>query len=63
MEKEKITENEKRSALSKQELATRLGVSKDSVNRAILRGEIKIFRFGRRVLVPISELSRITGCD
>lgn len=52
-------ENEKRAALSKQEFAARLGVSKDSVNRAILKNKIKTVRFGRRVLIPVSELSRI----
>lgn len=52
-------ENEKRATLSKAEFAARLGVSKDSVNRAILKNKIKVVRFGRRVLIPVSELSRI----
>jgi excisionase family DNA binding protein len=54
-------ETEKRAALSKAEFAAKLGVSKDSVNRAILKNKIKIVRFGRRVLIPVSELSRIVG--
>ena len=54
-------ESEKRAALSKAEFAARLGVSKDSVNRAILKNKIKIVRFGRRVLIPVSEISRIVG--
>ena len=41
------------------EIAAKLGVSKDSVNRAIRRGEIKTLRFGRRKLIPLSELSRL----
>ena len=54
-------EFEKRAALSKAEFAARLGISKDSVNRAILKNKIKVVRFGRRVLVPASELQRILG--
>lgn len=54
-------ETEKRAALSKAEFAARLGVSKDSVNRAILKGRVKVVRFGRRVLIPVSELQRVMG--
>ncbi len=50
---------EKRAALSKQEFAARLGVSKDSVNRAILKNKIRVIRFGRRVLIPAAELERL----
>jgi excisionase family DNA binding protein len=48
-----------KAAYSKAELAAQLGVSKDSVNRAIKRGEIKIVRFGRRVLIPCDQLARL----
>ena len=54
-------EIEKRAALSKAEFAERLGVSKDSVTRAILKRKIKTVKFGRRVLIPVSELQRIVG--
>lgn len=50
---------ENRSCFSRDELARRLGVSRDSVIRAINRGELKVFRFGRRVLIPKSELDRL----
>lgn len=50
---------ENKSCYSRDELARRLGVSRDSVIRAIQRGELKVFRFGRRVLIPKSELDRI----
>ena len=48
-----------RLAFSRDEVARRLGVSRDSVIRAIAKGKIKIVRFGRRVLIPASELERI----
>jgi excisionase family DNA binding protein len=50
---------ENRVSLSRDEVAQRLGVSRDSVIRAIKRGEIKAVRFGRRVLIPRSELDRV----
>jgi excisionase family DNA binding protein len=46
-------------AFSKDEVAESIGVSKDSVDRAIRRGELKSIRFGRRVLIPKSELTRL----
>ena len=51
--------NESRVSLSKQEVASRLGVSSDSVDRAIRQGKLKIIRFGRRVLIPASEVARL----
>jgi len=50
---------ENKACFSRDELARRLGVSRDSVIRAIQRGELKIVRFGRRVLIPRSELDRL----
>ena len=50
-----------RLAFSKEEVARRLGVSRDSVIRAIAKGNIKIIRFGRRVLIPASELARLVA--
>lgn len=47
------------SVFSKDEFAKELRVSRDSVDRAIRRGEIQVVRFGRRVLIPRSELERI----
>ena len=46
-------------ALSKREYAVRLSVSLDSVNRAIKKRKIRVIRFGRRVLIPASELERV----
>jgi excisionase family DNA binding protein len=48
-----------KAALSKAEFAERFGVSRDSVGRAIRRGEIKVIRFGRRILIPQTELTRL----
>jgi excisionase family DNA binding protein len=50
---------ENKACLSRDELARRLGVSRDSVIRAIQKGELKVVRFGRRVLIPRSELDRL----
>jgi len=52
---------EEKVALSKAEFAEALGVSKDSVNRAIKRKEIYVINFGRRVLIDKRELARILG--
>ena len=46
-------------ALSKAEFAREIGVSRDSVDRAIRRGEIKAIRFGRLVRISRQELDRI----
>jgi excisionase family DNA binding protein len=53
-----VVRERERAALSMQEFAAQLGVSKDTVIRAIARGEVKTVKFGRRVLVPMSELER-----
>lgn len=50
---------EDRLAFSRDELARKLGVSRDSVIRAIAKGTIKVVRFGRRVLIPKSEVDRL----
>ena len=47
-----------RAAFSIREFAGRLGVSKDTVLRAIARKEIRAVKFGRRVLIPADELQR-----
>jgi excisionase family DNA binding protein len=46
-------------ALSKREYAQQSGVSLDSVNRQIKRGKIRVINFGRRVLIPATELNRL----
>lgn len=46
-------------AFSKAEFAKQFSVSADSVNRAIQRGDLKVIRFGRRVLIPRSEVERV----
>lgn len=50
---------EDRLTFSRDELAQKLGVSRDSVIRAIAKGKIKTIRFGRRVLIPKSEVDRL----
>ncbi|MGH8931922.1 MAG: helix-turn-helix domain-containing protein [Egibacteraceae bacterium] len=46
-----------------QEAAVLLGVSARSAYRAAERGEIPIFRLGRRVLVPTGRLLDMLGVD
>jgi excisionase family DNA binding protein len=51
--------SENRVSYSKQELVARLEVSRDSVDRRIREGKAKNHYFGRRVLIPASELARL----
>lgn len=53
------TETAATAVFTKDEFAKALGVSRDSVHRAIHRGEIRAVRFGRRLLIPKTELERI----
>ncbi len=46
-------------AISTAEFGELFSVSKDSVNRRIREGEIKAIKFGRRVLIPRSEVERL----
>jgi len=46
-------------AFSKGEAARALGVSRDSVTRAIAKGTLKAVKFGRRILIPKSSLEEI----
>lgn len=50
-----------RRALSMREFADSLGVSFDSVYRKVQSGDVRSARFGRRILIPRSELVRILG--
>jgi excisionase family DNA binding protein len=45
------------------ELSARLRISRRSIERAVTRGEIRVVRVGRRVLVTCAELARVLGCD
>lgn len=40
-------------------LAERWHVHPNSVRAAIRRNEIKVFRLGRRILIPLSEVKRL----
>ena len=53
-----------RAALSVAEFARAIGVSTFSVHRRIKSGDLRVVRFGRRVLVLASELERLLeeGC-
>jgi excisionase family DNA binding protein len=51
------------STLSVQDAATLLGVSARAAYRAAERGEIPVFRLGRRVLVPTGRLLELLGLD
>jgi len=51
------------STLSMQDAAILLGVSARAAYRAAERGEIPVFRLGRRVLVPTGRLLELLGLD
>jgi excisionase family DNA binding protein len=51
--------NDPKVSFSKNEFARQLNVSRDSVDRRIKEGRLRVFRFGRRVLIPGSELERL----
>lgn len=44
---------------SKEETAEIIGLSKHTISRDIARGLIQVRHYGRRVLVPRSEIERI----
>ena len=46
-------------ALGMREFARAIGVSFDSVYRAVNANKIRTFYFGRRRLIPASELARV----
>ena len=46
-------------AVSVEEAAAMLGISRGSAYEAVRRGEIPSLRIGRRVLVPLAALSRL----
>ncbi len=50
---------ENKAVFSKKEFAQQLGVSLDTINRMIKKGEIRVVNFGRRRLIPASELPRV----
>ena len=51
------------STLSVQDAAILLGVSARVAYRAAERGQIPVFRLGRRVLVPTGRLLQLLGLD
>jgi excisionase family DNA binding protein len=52
---------QERAALSVREVASLLGVSSFSVRRRITDGTLKATKFGHRLLIPMSELTRLLG--
>jgi len=48
-----------RAALTMQEAAAALGVSRSHLYGLADRGELRLIRLGRRTLVPVSELDRL----
>ena len=50
-----------RAAYGQSEVAARLGVTRQSVARAIESGDLRAVRLGRRVLIPAAELARFLG--
>jgi excisionase family DNA binding protein len=43
------------------EAAQLFGVSRDSIYKAIERGDIKALRFGRRTVIPKAQVDRLLG--
>ncbi|MER3407662.1 MAG: DNA-binding protein [Nitrososphaera sp.] len=52
MGKEGMMSNVERLAYTKVEVARMLGISVQTVNRMIARGEIPVIRAGKRILIP-----------
>jgi excisionase family DNA binding protein len=52
-----------RQAIKLDEVARRLGVSRNSAYAAARRGEIPTIRIGRLLLVPLAALERMLGGD
>jgi excisionase family DNA binding protein len=53
----------RRVALSPEEAAAVLGVSRASLYRALARGELPRRKGGRRTLVAVADLARLAGMD
>ncbi|WP_051195694.1 helix-turn-helix domain-containing protein [Meiothermus rufus] len=50
-----------RLALSVEEVAQALGTHKNTVYRAIWRGELRATKVGKRLVIPRAELERVLG--
>ena len=50
-------------AVPRKEAARMLTVSLSTVDRAIKRGDLKVKKYGTRVLVPVAEVERFAGLD
>lgn len=46
--------------LTLEQASVELQVSRDTLKRLSARGDLKTVRLGRRIMIPISEVSRIT---
>jgi excisionase family DNA binding protein len=55
--------NAARLAMTVEETAARLGISRPTAYEAVKTGSIPSIRIGRRVLVPIAALERLFGGD
>lgn len=54
---------QERAAIGVDEFASAIGVSKFTVHRRIKDGSLRTVRFGRRVLIPASELARLLQAE
>ena len=52
-----------RPTITVQEYARFIGVSKDTAYEAAARGELRVLRLGRRVLIPTATVLRDLGYD
>jgi excisionase family DNA binding protein len=49
--------------ISVEETALVLGIGRSAAYEAVRRGEIKVLRIGRRILVPTAWLKQLIGAD
>ena len=47
-----------RAAYGQSEVAARLGVTRQTIAKAVANGDLRVVRLGRRVLIPAAELAR-----
>ena len=58
-----IDDLRRRPTITVQEYAAFIGVSKDTAYEAAARGELRVLRLGRRVLIPTATILRDLGYD
>ena len=54
---------EQKTLLTRKDAAAALSISVSAVDQLIVRGDLKVRRIGKRLLVPRKELERLAGRD